>query len=61
VNVLSKEDVTFAMPKKDAIEPEVNESNVKIISIGIGAAILFGAILFVVLRRNTKGMKSEEK
>lgn len=61
VNVLSKEDVTFAMPKKDTIEPEVNESNVKIISIGIGAAILFGAILFVVLRRNTKGMKSEEK
>ena len=49
------------MPKKDTIEPEVNESNVKIISIGIGAAILFGAILFVVLRRNTKGMKAEEK
>ena len=46
---------------KDTNEPEVNESNVKIISIGIGAAILFGAILFVVLRRNTKGMKSEEK
>ncbi len=47
--------------KKDTIEPEVNEANVKIISMGIGAAILFGAILFVVLRRNTKGMKSEEK
>ncbi|MGG0123163.1 D-alanyl-D-alanine carboxypeptidase family protein [Bacillus paranthracis] len=61
VNVLSKEDVTFAMPKKDTAEPEANESNVKIISIGIGAVILFGAILFVVLRRNTKGIKSEEK
>ncbi len=47
--------------KKDTAEPEVNKSNVKIISIGIGAAVLFGAILFVVLRRNTKGMKSEEK
>lgn len=46
---------------KDTAEPEVNESNVKIISIGIGAVILFGAILFVVLRRNTKGIKSEEK
>jgi len=34
---------------------------VKIVSIGIGAAVLFGAILFVVLRRNTTGMKSEEK
>ncbi|KPU51397.1 D-alanyl-D-alanine carboxypeptidase family protein [Bacillus wiedmannii] len=61
INVLSKEDVTFAMPKKDTATPEVNESNVKIISIGIGAAVLFGAILFVVLRRNTTGMKSEEK
>ncbi|PEO57273.1 D-alanyl-D-alanine carboxypeptidase family protein [Bacillus wiedmannii] len=61
INVLSKEDVTFAMPKKDTPTPEVNESNVKIISIGIGAAVLFGAILFVVLRRNTTGMKSEEK
>ncbi len=61
INVLSKEDVTFAMPKKDTATPEVNESNVKIISIGIGAALLFGAILFVVLRRNTTGMKSEEK
>ena len=61
VNVLSKEDVTFAMPKKDTATPEVKESNVKIISIGIGAAVLFGAILFVVLRRNTTGMKSEEK
>ncbi|OOR28795.1 D-alanyl-D-alanine carboxypeptidase [Bacillus sp. N5-665] len=61
INVLSKEDVTFAMPKKDTGTPEVNESNVKIISIGIGAAVLFGAILFVVLRRNTTGMKSEEK
>ncbi|KKZ97474.1 D-alanyl-D-alanine carboxypeptidase [Bacillus wiedmannii] len=61
INVLSKEDVTFAMPKKDMATPEVNESNVKIISIGIGAAVLFGAILFVVLRRNTTGMKSEEK
>ncbi|PFZ98061.1 D-alanyl-D-alanine carboxypeptidase family protein [Bacillus wiedmannii] len=61
INVLSKEDVTFAMPKKDTATPEVNESNVKIISIGIGAAVLFGAILFVVLRRNTTEMKSEEK
>ncbi|MGK0535064.1 D-alanyl-D-alanine carboxypeptidase family protein [Bacillus sp. 'calajunan'] len=61
INVLSKEDVTFAMPKKDTATPEVNESNVKIISIGIGAALLFGAILFVVLRRNTTRMKSEEK
>ncbi|PEL84499.1 D-alanyl-D-alanine carboxypeptidase [Bacillus wiedmannii] len=61
INVLSKEDVTFAMPKKDTATPEVNESNVKIISIGISAALLFGAILFVVLRRNTTGMKSEEK
>ncbi|PFV76167.1 D-alanyl-D-alanine carboxypeptidase [Bacillus sp. AFS059628] len=61
VNVLSKEDVTFAMSKKDTATPEVKESNVKIISIGIGAAVLFGAILFVVLRRNTTGMKSEEK
>ncbi|WHY30415.1 D-alanyl-D-alanine carboxypeptidase family protein [Bacillus wiedmannii] len=61
INVLSKEDVTFAMPKKDTATPEVNESNVKIISIGIGAAVLFGAILFVVLRRNTTGIKSEEK
>ncbi|EMY5504899.1 MULTISPECIES: D-alanyl-D-alanine carboxypeptidase family protein [Bacillus] len=61
INVLSKEDVTFPMPKKDTATLEVNESNVKIISIGIGAAVLFGAILFVVLRRNTTGMKSEEK
>ncbi|QIW17723.1 D-alanyl-D-alanine carboxypeptidase family protein [Bacillus thuringiensis] len=61
INVLSKEDVTFAMPKKDTAKPEVNESNVKIISVGVGAAVLFGAILFVVLRRNTTGMKSEEK
>ncbi|PHA31404.1 D-alanyl-D-alanine carboxypeptidase family protein [Bacillus wiedmannii] len=61
INVLSKEDVIFAMPKKDTATPEVNESNVKIISIGIGAAVLFGAILFVVLRRNTTEMKSEEK
>ena len=41
--------------------PEVKDSNVKVISVGIGAIILFGAILYVVLRRNTKGMKAEEK
>jgi D-alanyl-D-alanine carboxypeptidase len=61
INVLSKEDVTFAMPKKDTVAPEVKESNVKVISVGIGAILLFGAILYVVLRRNNQGMKSEEK
>ncbi|PFT44905.1 D-alanyl-D-alanine carboxypeptidase family protein [Bacillus cereus] len=61
VNVLSTEDVTFTMPKKDTTMPEVKDSNVKVISVGIGAIILFGAILYVVLRRNTKGMKSEGK
>ncbi|MCZ2992447.1 hypothetical protein NYY86_30350, partial [Acinetobacter baumannii] len=61
VNVLSTEDVTFTMPKKDTTMPEVKDSNVKVISVGIGAIILFGAILYVVLRRNTKGMKSEDK
>ncbi len=47
--------------KKDTTMPEVKDSNVKVISVGIGAIILFGAILYVVLRRNTKGMKSEDK
>ncbi|WP_433771348.1 D-alanyl-D-alanine carboxypeptidase family protein [Bacillus wiedmannii] len=61
VNVLSKEDVTFAMPKKDTIVPETKESNVKVISIGIGAIVLFGVILYVVVRHNRQGMKSEEK
>lgn len=49
------------MPKKDTVAPEVKESNVKVISVGIGAILLFGAILYVVLRRNNQGMKSEEK
>ncbi len=40
--------------KKDTTMPEVKDSNVKVISVGIGAIILFGAILYVVLRRNTK-------
>lgn len=61
INVLSKEDVTFAMPKKDTVTPEVKESNVKVISVGIGAIVLLGAILYVVLRRNRQGIKSEEK
>ena len=60
VNVLSTEDVTFTMPKKIQL-CLVKDSNVKVISVGIGAIILFGAILYVVLRRNTKGMKSEGK
>ena len=47
--------------KKDTVAPEVEESNVKVISVGIGAIVLFGAILYVVLRRNRQGMKSEEK
>ncbi|MED1555017.1 D-alanyl-D-alanine carboxypeptidase family protein [Bacillus paramycoides] len=61
INVLSKEDVTFAMPKKDTVEPEVKDSNVKMISIGIGGIVLFGALLYVILRRNKQGVKSEEK
>ncbi|EJS66549.1 D-alanyl-D-alanine carboxypeptidase family protein [Bacillus cereus] len=61
VNVLSKEDVTFAMPKKDTTVPEIKESNVKVISIGIGAIVLLGVILYVVVRHNRQGMKSEEK
>ncbi|MFJ8415038.1 D-alanyl-D-alanine carboxypeptidase family protein [Bacillus paramycoides] len=61
INVLSKEDVTFAMPKKDTVEPEVKDSNVKMISIGIGSIVLFGALLYVILRRNKQGVKSEEK
>ncbi|PEV99777.1 D-alanyl-D-alanine carboxypeptidase [Bacillus cereus] len=61
VNVLSKEDVTFAMPKKDTTVPEIKESNVKVISIGIGAIVLLGLILYVVVRHNRQGMKSEEK
>ncbi|PEX79307.1 D-alanyl-D-alanine carboxypeptidase family protein [Bacillus cereus] len=61
VNVLSKEDVTFAMPKKDTIVPEIKESNVKVISIGIGAIVLLGVIVYVVVRHNRQGMKSEEK
>ncbi|PHD34608.1 D-alanyl-D-alanine carboxypeptidase family protein [Bacillus toyonensis] len=61
INVLSKEDVTFAMPKKDTIEPEITESNVKVISIGIGAIVLVGVILYAVVRHNRQGIKSEEK
>ncbi|MGH1286548.1 D-alanyl-D-alanine carboxypeptidase family protein [Bacillus toyonensis] len=61
INVLSKEDVTFAMPKKDSIEPEIKESNVKVISIGIGAIVLVGVILYAVVRHNRQGIKSEEK
>ncbi|MGY1461033.1 D-alanyl-D-alanine carboxypeptidase family protein [Bacillus toyonensis] len=61
INVLSKEDVTFAMPKKDTIEPEIKESNVKVISIGIGAIVLVGVILYAVVRHNRQGIKSEEK
>lgn len=61
VNVLSTEDVTFAMPKKIQLYQKKKESNVKVISVGVGALVLFGAILYVVLRRNTKGMKTEEK
>ncbi|PFN23372.1 D-alanyl-D-alanine carboxypeptidase family protein [Bacillus cereus] len=61
VNVLSKEDVTFAMPKKDTTVPEIKESNVKVLSIGIGAIVLLGVILYVVVRHNRQGMKSEEK
>ncbi|MED0971366.1 D-alanyl-D-alanine carboxypeptidase family protein [Bacillus paramycoides] len=61
INVLSKEDVTFAMPKKDTVEPEVKDSNVKMISIGIGSIVLFGALLYVILRRNKQRVKSEEK
>ncbi len=61
VNVLSKEDVTFAMPKKDTTVPEIKESNVKVISIAIGAIVLLGVILYVVVRHNRQGMKSEEK
>ncbi|WP_025149211.1 D-alanyl-D-alanine carboxypeptidase family protein [Bacillus sp. H1a] len=61
INVLSKEDVTFAMPKKDTVEPEVKDSNVKMISIGIGSIVIFGALLYVILRRNKQRVKSEEK
>ncbi|NKW93376.1 D-alanyl-D-alanine carboxypeptidase family protein [Bacillus toyonensis] len=61
INVLSKEDVIFAMPKKDTIEPEITESNVKVISIGIGAIVLVGVILYAVVRHNRQGIKSEEK
>ncbi|MFB6644740.1 D-alanyl-D-alanine carboxypeptidase family protein [Bacillus toyonensis] len=61
INVLSKEDVTFATPKKDTIEPEIKESNVKVISIGIGAIVLVGVILYAVVRHNRQGIKSEEK
>jgi D-alanyl-D-alanine carboxypeptidase len=61
INVLSKEDVTFAMPKKDTIEPEIKESNVKVISMGIGAIVLVGVILYAVVRHNRQGIKSEEK
>ncbi|MDF9446989.1 D-alanyl-D-alanine carboxypeptidase [Bacillus toyonensis] len=61
INVLSKEDVTFAMPKKDTIEPEIKESNVKVISIGIGAIVLVGVIIYAVVRHNRQGIKSEEK
>ncbi|NSL68451.1 D-alanyl-D-alanine carboxypeptidase family protein [Bacillus toyonensis] len=61
INVLSKEDVTFAMPKKDTIEPEIKESNVKVISIGIGAIVLVGVIIYAVVRYNRQGIKSEEK
>ncbi|HDX9612138.1 TPA: D-alanyl-D-alanine carboxypeptidase [Bacillus toyonensis] len=61
INVLSKEDVTFTMPKKDSIEPEIKESNVKVISIGIGAIVLVGVILYAVVRHNRQGIKSEEK
>lgn len=61
INVLSKEDVTFAMPKKDTIEPEIKESNVKVISIGIGAMVLVGVIIYAVVRHNRQGIKSEEK
>ncbi|EJR56572.1 hypothetical protein IIM_00504 [Bacillus cereus VD107] len=61
INVLSKEDVTFVMPKKDTVEPEVKDSNVKMISIGIGSIVLFGALLYVILRRNKQRVKSDEK
>ncbi|KFN04616.1 D-alanyl-D-alanine carboxypeptidase [Bacillus clarus] len=61
INVLSKEDVKFVMPKKDTVAPEVKDSNMKTIGIGIGIILLFGLFLYVVIRRNKKGVTSEEK
>ncbi|PFJ17567.1 D-alanyl-D-alanine carboxypeptidase [Bacillus cereus] len=61
VDILSKEDVTFAMPKKNTFVPEVKELNMKVISSGIGVIVLFGVLLYVVVRHNRQGMKSEEK